>query len=242
MAADALLSRCRLGWHRAALVAVSLALAVFTFARGIKVLHDYKAYDDRTMAEIVASPEQAVLREREFDGYSRFVKPMNFNSSHFFAHELVYRAYFGKKNVQFVTDSVYVRYHEGRLLDGAIELPVTCDRPDVVDTVWYFADQDYMVITLKVDSLPFTCQQATYIFAPNSTGLEPDEIEFRRSYGLATDRTSYGFYPLRYQGRLVLVFPLMDKSVGSVEFPIDHLEPATLVTFKPQFGAAGGVQ
>ena len=239
MAAVNLLSRWP--WARLAVVCGSLLVSAYLFAHAYRSVNHYRTYEQGVVSSIVEAPRQAILPETRYGGYSRFVKTVPYVSSESFLREDIFCAYYDKDNVQFVSDSVYARYHEGRLLDGAIELPVTCDRPDVVDTVWYFTDQDYMVITLKVDSLPFTCQQATYIFAPNSTGLEPDEIEFRRSYGLATDRTSYGFYPLRYQGRLVLVFQLVDESVGSVEFPIDHLEPATLVTFKPQFGAAGDV-
>lgn len=221
MVADALLSRCRLGWPRAALVAVSLALAVFSFARGIKVLDDYKAYDDRTMAEIAASAEQAVLREREFDGYSRFVKPMNFNSSHFFAHELVYRAYFGKKNVQFVTDSVYVRYHEGRLLDGANMQLLNSDPAGMVGPVYTFPDQDYAAILLQSSTLPCSFQTARfYRFSSSDESNDPDELARRRQYGLPTDYDPHGFYPLVYQGQCYLITDAPESLDIRMVFPL----------------------
>lgn len=113
-AADWLLQRWQ--WARVAAVVVCLGLAAFTFARGIKMQDAYKAYDDQVVSEIRTAPRQAVLRERHFDGYSRFIKPMNYRSTDFFGHEVVYCGYYNKENVQFVSDSVYSRYHSGGYL------------------------------------------------------------------------------------------------------------------------------
>ena len=60
------------------------------------------------------------------------------------------------------------------------------------------------------------------------------EEEFRRHYALGSGWIPHGFYPLRYQGRLLLIFPSIGRDVERVEFPIDHLEPETMVTLKPQ--------
>jgi len=132
-----------------------------------------------------------------------------------------------------VCDSVYDRYHSGRLLDGAVEKLIDCDRPDIVSSMLTFPDQPYMVVTLNVDSLPFTSQQTVYILSPTE-GLSPEELEYRRNYGLYTDRTPHGFYPLHYQGRLLLIFPSMDDNVERIEFPIDRQEPPTQVTITPK--------
>jgi hypothetical protein len=140
--------------------------------------------------------------------------------------ENVYCAYYDKDNVQFVSDSVYARYHQGRLLDGAVEAPVKTDRPDIVNTMLTIPGQEYMVITLNVDTMPFTSQQASYVVS----ALSQEEMEFRNNYGLFTDHTPKGFYPLRYQDRLLLIFPSVSDSVEHIEFPIDNLEPPTQVT------------
>ena len=232
MALHELLSRWK--WVRLAVFLSALALSAFAVVHAYGPVRKYKAYEEDVFNQLREAPRQAVLRESRFAGYSRFVNPLRFVSAESFLREDIYCAFFDKDNVQFVSDSVYDRYHLGRLLDGAVEKPFDCDRPDIVSAVLEFPDQDYVAVTLNVDSLPFTCQQATYILSPSGEGLSPDEVAFRRRYGLTTDRTSYGFYPLSYQGRLLLIFPPIDSNVERVEFPIDHLEPATLVTLKPR--------
>lgn len=218
-------------WLRLAGVLALLALNVYAAHRVLPSVRDYKVYEDGVISELVAAPRQAVLRERRFLDYSRFVFPLRFVSSEWFLREDVYCEYYDKDNVQFVCDSVYDRYHSRRLLDGAVELPIECDRPDIVSSVLTFPDQPYMAVSLKVDSLPVTSQQTEYILSPTE-GLSSAELEYRRNYGLYTDRTPHGFYPLRYQGRLLLIFPSLDDNVERIEFPIDRLEPPTLVTIK----------
>lgn len=232
MAVHALLERWP--WARLAVTVASLALTVFVAHRVLPPVRDYKTYEEGIVNQIVNAPRQAVLRESFYSGSARFVNPLRFVSSETFLREDIYCAYYDKDNVQFVSDSVYDRYHSGRLLDGAVELPVECDRPDVVSRVLSIPGQDYAVVTLHVDSLPFTSQQATYYLSSTSQSLTPEEEEFRRHYALGSGWIPHGFYPLRYQGRLLLIFPSIGRDVERVEFPIDHLEPETMVTFKPQ--------
>ena len=61
-------------WQPLRLLAVIalLGLSVFTYGRGIKVLNQYKAYNEQVEREIATAPGQAILRERQFDIYSRF--------------------------------------------------------------------------------------------------------------------------------------------------------------------------
>ncbi len=218
---------------RMAVTLAVLAFNVYAAHRVLPPVRDYKAYEDGIVAELVNAPREAVLRQRVFPGYSRFVFPLRFISSEWFLREDVYCAYYDKDNVQFVCDSVYDRYHSGRLLDGAVEKPIDCDRPDIVSSMLTFPDQPYMAVTLNVDSLPFTSQQTVYILSPTE-GLSPEELEYRRNYGLYTDRTPHGFYPLHYQGRLLLIFPSLDDNVERIEFPIDRQEPPTQVTITPK--------
>lgn len=207
---------------RVASVVACLALAGFTFARGITVLSAYKTYDDQVVEEIIAAPRQAVLLERQFDGYSRFVKPMNYNSTVFFGHEIVYCGYYGKDNVQFVSDSIHARFHSGRLLEGAAKLPLKSDCPNVVGDILSFDNQDYMVVTLRLDTLPCTPQTARYYMADPDKALTVAERERRHNYGLITDYTPQGFYPLSYQGHNFLIFPLMDSTTSRIVFPLDY--------------------
>ena len=219
MAADGLLTG---RWRRLRLAAivVALGLSVFTYARGIKVLNQYKAYNEQVEREISESSRQAVLRERQFDGYSRFIKLMNYTSTNYFAHEVIYRAYYNKENVQFVSDSVYVRFHEGRLLDGAQELSVKFDKPDVAAAVYTFADQDYIAVLLKGKSLPCTFQTARY-YAHTDDAIDPEEAQRRKDYGINIDYEPRGFYPLEYQGKCCLISASLGAGDHKVVFPMN---------------------
>ena len=219
-AADWLLKRWQ--WARVAATVVCLVLAAFTFARGVKMLDAYKTFDDQVVNEIRSASDQAVLHERLFEGYSRFIKPMNYISSDFFAHEVIYCAYYGKDNVQFVNDSVYNRFHSGRLLNGSTVLPVKTSRPDVISEVLSFPDQDYMAVILRTDTLPLTPQMARYYMTSPEEAMTPEEQSRRRNYGLITDYTPKGFYPLAYQSKKLLIFPKMDAWVSRIEFPISY--------------------
>ena len=78
-----------------------------------------------------------------------------------------------------------------------------------------------MVVELQADTFPYTSQQALYYNAVDDDALTDDELAYRRKYGIVTDYTPRGFYPLRYQGRLLLVFPLMEKNISRVVFPVE---------------------
>ena len=226
MAADALLERWRS--MRLAAVVVLLLLSMFTFARGVKMVREYKAFDNQVVSEIVSAPYQAVLPERHFTGYSRFIKPMNYQSNHFFAHEVIYRAYYGKQNVQFVNDSIYKRFHEGNLLGGATVLKMQCNHPEMVDTVYVLPGQSYMAVLLKGDSLPCTFQTSRFYGNSSLDGQqEKDENNEQLSrYGIRLDYMPIGFYPLQYQGRSYLIFdPVPEVPFNKIVFPVD-LPPA----------------
>ena len=232
-AADALLSQRWLRLRQAAVV-VALGLSVFTFARGLKVVNDYKAYNEQTEADIKAAPRQAVLLQRQFDGYSRFIKLMNYMSTNYFAHELIYCAYYGKDNVQFVCDSVYRRFHEDRLLDGAEVWPVTTSAPDVTGDVLRIPGQDYMAVTLLLDTIPHTPQTSRYLFSDSDVSLSEQERQRRREEGLVTDYSPMGFYPLEYRGRRYLILPVPDSTITSIEIPLDCSHTPALVTLTIQ--------
>ena len=210
-------------WQRLRLLAVIalLGLCAFTYARGIIRLSQYKAYNEQVEREIAAAPGQAILRERQFDIYSRFIKPMNYMSTNYFAHEVIYRAYYGKENVQFVNDSVYHRYHEGRLLDGAQLWPMTAKNPDITGDVLRIPGQDYIAVNLRLDTLPATPQTARYSFEKAETALSQEELQRRQDYGLTTAYEPKGFFPLEYQGRRYLILPVPDSTITQIEIPMD---------------------
>lgn len=208
-------------WLRVGVLGLSLALAAFTFGRGVSRLSAYKAFNDRVVSEILASPSQVILQERQYPEYSRFIKPMNYRSTDFFAHEIIYRAFYGKDNVQFVNDSIYARYHSGRLLDGASVLPTVTDRPEVLGAALVFPDQDYMVVELKTDTLPATFQTARYLPSALDESLSPEERQRRKEQGINIDYVPMGFYPLRYQGKNYIICTRPEPDIHSIAFPLD---------------------
>ena len=230
IAADRVFARWQ--WLRMAAVFVCLALAAFTAARGIKVLNHYREFDKATVEEIKDSPQQAVLLKRQFPEYSRFIKPMNYNSTDFFAHEVIYRAYFGKDNVQFVSDSIYTRYSQGRLLDGAIRLNTENDRPDIAGAAYSIPVQDYMVLELFSDTLPCTFQTAKFYQSTQTWENDSAERERRHNYGINIDYEPSGFYPLEYRGKRLLIFNQPDTTVTRITFPIDMKPNPTEITLK----------
>ena len=209
-------------WLRPLLVAAGIAVSGFAFAQALGELHRLKAFEDGIARDIAAAPRHAVLHEYRFEGSNRFITPLRYVSTYFFNREATYCAYYDKDNVQFVPDSVYDRYHSGRLLDGAVQLPMESDRPEIADTVLAFPGQDYMVVLLNVDTLLPTPQYADYYLTDPDKGLSADDKRYRSNLGLATTFNPCGVFPLYYQGRQMLVFPLINDSTSHIVFQLDY--------------------
>ena len=230
IAADRVLAHWQ--WLRLAAIVCCLAVTAFTWARGIRALNNYREYDRQTVNEIISSPQQAVLLERQYGDYSRFIKPMNYSSTDFFAHEIIYRAYYNKENVQFVSDSVYTRYHEGRLLEGAISHDVESDCPIIVGQAYLFSNQDYMALELKSDTLPCTFQTARFYQSSRAWENDSVERERRHHYGINIDYEPSGFYPIEYNGKCLLIFNRPASTVTHITFPIDMKPSPAEVTIR----------
>ncbi len=230
LAADALLGRP--WWLRTAAVLACLAVAGVTMGRGIKALEEYKRLDDSVVNEIKAAPAQAILREQAHPGNNRFLYPLPMKSDAFFPNEYTWRAYFGKENVQFVSDSVYVRYHEGRLMDGAIEMPFESDRPALTGQMLAFPDQDYMLLPLALDTLPTAYQVGTAYWNDASQALTQAEQDYRRRHALTGKSDPFGYYPLRYDGRVLMVLPLLDNNVSSALLLLDYAGDELLTLYR----------
>lgn len=222
MGVDALLSHWRDGMLSRMLWLLCLGGSVYAYSDALTVLHDLKTFEDGIAADIAAAPRHAVLHEYRFTGHSRFAVPLRYVSTDFFNREPTYCAFYDKDNVQFVNDSVYDRYHSGRLLDGATLLPLVSDRPEIADTVLDIPDQDYMVVLLNVDTLKPTPQLANYYLISPDNSLNAEEKAYRSKHGLAADFEPHGFFPLYYQGRQLLVFKKIDDATSHIVFQLDY--------------------
>ena len=209
---------------RALAVIAALGLAVLTSSRGIGVLKEYKAFEESIISEVRSAPRQAVLHERLFPTYSRFLYPLKFQSGFYFTNEYIWKAYFDKENIQFVNDSVYNRFHENRLLDGAVSMSPSfrSDHPDLTGMVYGFPDQDYMVVFWNVDSIIPSYQVGMAYWYQSDENLSEQEKEYRSNHAKLTDGNPFGYYPLRFQGQVMFVMPQSANSDSCLVIPIGY--------------------
>ena len=59
------------------------------------------------------------------------------------------------------------------------------------------------------------------------------EMKRRTDYGLVTDYNPQGFFPLRYQGHTLLIFPKLDRQTSHIVFPVALGLGAPEVTLTP---------
>ena len=229
LAADVLLRWLPL---RAVAILACLLLSAFTDTRAVKILQEYKAHDEMVVNAIRQAPAQAILHQCPYDKYNRFLYPLPMQSTQYFTNEYIWRAYFDKENVQFVSDSVYCRFNEGRLLDGAVEMPFSSDRPILTGPMMAFPDQDYMVLPLNLDTLPTAYQVGTAYWSDSSQSISDKEREYRRSHAIKTSSDPFGYYPLRYDGKVVMVLPLMDNDVSSMMLLLDYAGDELLMLYR----------
>ena len=214
-------------WHhgklvRLLLVPLALGASAYFFTHALRALHSLKAFEDQIAQDIAAAPRHAVLHEYRYDGSNRFITPLRYVSTDFFNREATYCAYYDKDNVQFVNDTIYARYHSGRLLDGAVPMHLVSDRPEIADSVLAVPGADYMLVVLNVDTLLPCPQLATYYLASPGAGLTEEQKRFRSQHGLADDFEPHGFFPLYYQGQQMLVLPLMDENISHIVLQLDY--------------------
>lgn len=217
---------------RVAATCLLLALSAFTAARGVGVLRHYQAFEAPIIAAVRTAPSQAILPERQFSGYSRFLYPLRFQSGFYFTNEYIWRAYFDKDNVQFVPDSVYARYHGDRLLDGAVTMPFTSDQPALTDSVLAFPGQDYMVVPLRADTVPTTYQVGIALWYADASALTAAERDYRRNHAMQGGGDPFGYYPLLYHGQVLMVMPLASDRDSCLVVPLHYREDRELRLYR----------
>ena len=207
---------------RALAIVAAMGLAVLTSARGITVLREYKAFEDKVISEVRSAPLQVVLPESHFATYSRFLYPLHFKSDFYFTNEYIWKAYFDKENLQFVNDSVYHRFHHQRLLDGAVPMPFKGNHPSIAGAAMAVPGQNYMIVPLREDTVPTTYQVGMALWSTSSDNLTEQEREYRRSHAMQSSGNPFGYYPLRYQGKVLLVLPLPENRDSCLVVPMHY--------------------
>lgn len=209
MAVYALLKR--VWWLQLIVIVVGLALCAKYYPTNIRTMRDYQAFYNQVDNTIKQTPgRQVVLKAQSFDTYSRFIKYFNFDSWNFLIREETLCRHYDKDNIQFVPDSVYHRYHSGRLLDGAVPLPFTSPDCKDVEAVFAVEGQDYVAVQMHQDTVSRSYQFAR-VFKADGTPMP-----FPISY-----------FPLLYQGHEYLIFPSWDNEVARLTFCPFTLEGGT---------------
>lgn len=213
---------CRLlsrwAWLRWAVVALGLAMCIRLYPANIATMKRYQAFFDRIDTTIRQSPEpQVILKKQDFDGYSRFIKYFNFDSWTFFIREETLCHYYNKQNIQFVPDSIYDRFHGGRLLDGAEPMPMAAPQCPDIDTVLAVPSQGYMVVKMQQDTISHTYQHAQAYHTDGTPVPLP-----------------VSYFPLLYQGHEYLIFPLVDDDIHKLVFSPYALDGPTIDLLRAQ--------
>ena len=203
-------------WWIAAMVSlVGLAVCASKLSYNIGQVKLYNEFFKATEQDIRDSDDdQAILTVHDFPGYSRFVKLFALDSWNHFIHEKTLVMHYGKGNLQFVNDSIHVRYHEGRLTDGAQPMPFTTDRPSDIQGIYGVPGQQYMLVKTYYPAITHTDQLTQAIDTDGNPVFLPPH-----------------YFPIKYQGTVYLIFPVLDNTIASVtSFPLGEDQPSLTLT------------
>ncbi len=206
MALEWLLGRQR--WLRVLMIVACLALCAYKCPYHLNSIKAFKSHFQKIEADISQTDaRQVILKERKFNGFTRFMKYYWLDSWGYFIYEEPWCIHFDKDNVQFVNDSIYNRYHENRLLDGARPMAFTTSHPADVEALLEVPDQEYCAVKMRNDSIHHTHQFA------QATDARGNAL------------TPIFYFPLRYQDHLYYIFPAFNDTIARIDFPalgLDH--------------------
>ncbi len=199
-------------WLSPLAVVVCVALCVYKYPHHLRAIKAFQTYFQSIEDTIRQTPDRQVLLNVEsYEDYTRFMKFYWLNSWNYFIYEEPWCIHFDKDNIQFVNDTVYRRFNEGRLLDGAMPVPFTSTHP-AVESVLAPPDTAYIAVKVASDTVSHTYQFASV----KDTHAAPMPPQF--------------YFPLLYQGREYFLFPSLSDSISQIEFPalgLDH-DPVTI--------------
>ena len=199
-------------WLRLAVVVAGLLLCVRYYPSNIATMKRYKTFFDRVETDIQQCPDsQVILKKQDFNGYSRFIKYFNFDSWTFFIREETLCYHYGKDNIQFVPDSIYDRFHSGRLLNGAVTMPFAARNCPDIETVLGVPGQEYMAVMMRQDTISHTYQHAQAYKADGTPLPLP-----------------VSYFPLLYQGHEYLIFPHISNEIQKLVFSPYALDGPTI--------------
>lgn len=206
MALELLFTRWR--FLRYLAIVACLALCVYKYPHHLNAIKAFKPHFQEIEDAIRQNPSRQVLlesRKAYFDGYTRFTKLYWLDSWNYFIYEEPWCIHYDKDNIQFVNDTIYCRFNENRLLDGACPLSFTTTHPDDVEAL-LDVHKDYYAVKMKSDTISLSHQ---YAQTKDKQGNTMNPIFY---------------FPLLYQGHEYFIFPAFGDTIAQVEFPALGLE------------------
>lgn len=189
-------------WIAAIVTVACLAVCVYKVPSNVRTVKVYEDFFRQTEQDInQCDSSQAILKVHDFKGYSRFVKRFCLDSWNHFIYESTLVMHYKKDNVQFVSDSIYYRFHEGRFMDDMRPMPFTTSDQGEIVGVYASPGQEYMVVKTNHNSIIHSSQETTMLDADGNP-ITPQH-----------------FFPLLYQGTFYLVFPVLDNKINKIYFP-----------------------
>ena len=189
-------------WLCPLLTVLSLALCVYKYPHHLRFIKAFQTYFQDIENTIRQTPDrQVLLNVQSYDDYTRFMKFFWLDSWNYFIYEEPWCIHYGKDNIQFVNDTIYRRFNEGRLLDGAVSVPFSSTHPADVESLFTVPDSTYFAVQMASDTITRSYQFAVVTDA-NGSPMQP-----------------LFYFPLLYQGREYFLFPTISDSVSTITFP-----------------------
>jgi hypothetical protein len=75
---------------------------------------------------------------------------------------------------------------------------------------------------LNTDTLPTAYQVGTAYRSDTDQSLSDSEVVYRQQHAINTSSDPFGYYPLRYEGQVLMVLPLVKDEVTSMLLLLDY--------------------
>lgn len=215
-------------------VGVVAALAcVWPTIAAVRDIADYRRYHLGVEQRIAEAPREAVIAASTWEGGTRWVFPTIYDSSLYNCYTSAYCAHYDKDNVQFVQPDVLRRYRESSLLDSAVVLHLSSDRPDLAPAVMGFAHHDYATVVVPCDRVKRSFDHIEIVLEDQAARLSEEQADKRRQWGLLSNRQQWYYYWLRHgQDSCCVMLPPLPDDVESLTVPLVEADTTVRVTFK----------
>ncbi|MBO7610260.1 MAG: hypothetical protein J6S96_08685 [Muribaculaceae bacterium] len=203
-------------WATAAMLAASAVLAV----PAVRDTYKYKQYDDRVIADIIASPAECILPASKTPVVSRWVYPVVYDNDGYMTHKYYYCCYYGKDNLQFLAPEIYARYQSGdMLLGGKPAALVPADSTRVMQLMT-FDGQPYSIADMGTDTLCFANTHARVYYESMEDHLGVERTAKLKRWGEFPEFMPMPMYYLKQDGHYYLVLPELEPDIVAIEVPL----------------------